>query len=288
MRFARTNQVLNKANAIKVFQGCTHYCLYCPSRSHCSSNKSFTKVRVKDNIIPVFEMELRHKRKKIMLSTNLDSDPYQPIEKEVRIFPEIINLIIKNQFGLSLTTKSSLINRDLDLLSNLNRETKVVVNLNLPTLDPIKLKLLEPLSMSVNERIELIDNLTRLKIPVNIQIRPILPFINDNVNEFTDLVKFLISKNINGIYLTSYGVRMRLNSRDFFFKNLENKDKNLSKQYKYYFKNGFIFESPNAKILNDKYLKLIENKDILTDPYEIKKFNRKYANRIKEKQLSFL
>ena len=83
MHVVEAKSLLTKWNAINIYRGCTHGCIYCDSRSACYHfDHAFEDVEVKQNAPVLLEQILKTKRKKIMISTGSMSDPYQPIEKK--------------------------------------------------------------------------------------------------------------------------------------------------------------------------------------------------------------
>lgn len=288
MRLIDSNSVLSKRNSLAYYRGCTNLCISCPSRSRCAGQKKFTDIGVKYQGIELLDMALRHKRKKLMIHTSTIADPYQSIEKEFELYRKTIELLIKKEFGFSITTKSNLILRDIDLLNRLNYETKCVLNLNIPTSNSDKLKLLEPLSMSLEERLNLIDLFVNINIPVIVHIKPIIPFINDDISEFKQLLNILRVKDIKGVYLTHFGTKMKVNSKLYFFEQLQKKNLHFYNKIRAKYNNQFTFESPYAEELNSLYLEFIKERDnLIHDPLEVRYFNNKYENRSQGKQLRF-
>ena len=88
---------------------------------------AFEDIAVKMNAPQLLEQELLHKRKRCMIGTGSMSDPYIPLEKELGLTRKCLELILQYGYGLAIQTKSDLILRDLDLLRQINRNTKCVV-----------------------------------------------------------------------------------------------------------------------------------------------------------------
>jgi DNA repair photolyase len=101
---------------MNIYKGCSHGCIYCDSRSECYHVENYDEVKVKENALALVERELKGKRKTGVIGTGAMSDPYNPLEKELKLTRGALALINRYRFGISIDTKSDLISRDLDLL----------------------------------------------------------------------------------------------------------------------------------------------------------------------------
>jgi DNA repair photolyase len=95
----------------------------------------FEDIEVKTDAPQVLEAQLRAKRKKCMVGTGAMTDPYIPLENELRFTRQCLEIIDKYGFGLAIQTKSDGILQDLDLLKSINARTKCVVQMTLTTHD---------------------------------------------------------------------------------------------------------------------------------------------------------
>ena len=92
----------------------------------------------------MLEQALRSKRKRCMIGTGAMSDPYIPLEEELKLTRRCLELIAEYGFGLAIQTKSDRILRDLDLLKEINRKAKCVVQMTLTTHDEALCRIVEP------------------------------------------------------------------------------------------------------------------------------------------------
>ncbi len=123
-------------NGMNIYRGCTHGCIYCDSRSRCYNfTHPFEDIEVKQNAPELLEKALRSKRKRCMIGTGAMSDPYMHCEENLRLTRKCLEIIAENGFGAAIQTKSDLILRDIDLLSDINRTAKYVVQMTLTTYD---------------------------------------------------------------------------------------------------------------------------------------------------------
>ena len=107
-------------------------------------NHDFEDIAVKENSIELLEKTLKNKRKKVMIGTGSMSDPYMPLEKDLKYTRKTLELIYKYGHGFTCITKSNLILRDLDLLKKINKKTKAVVQITLTCSDEELCKKIEP------------------------------------------------------------------------------------------------------------------------------------------------
>lgn len=137
--------ILSPQNGMNLYRGCLHGCIYCDARSTCyQMEHAFEDIAVKVNAPQLLEETLRRKRKRCMIGTGAMSDPYLPIEKDLKLTRKCLELIDEYEFGLAIQTKSDLILRDLDLLKSINKKTKCVVQITMTTYEEELCKILEP------------------------------------------------------------------------------------------------------------------------------------------------
>ncbi|MEM9022235.1 MAG: PA0069 family radical SAM protein [Bacteroidota bacterium] len=167
------------------YQGCEHGCIYCYARNThqywgLSAGLDFErKIIVKENAPELLEAELRKPRWKpmpIMLSGNTDC--YQPIERKKGITRKLLQVLLDYRHPVSIITKNHLVLRDLDLLTALNKYDLVHVNVSITTLNERLRRQLEPRASAGLKRLQLVRDLTRAGIPVNVMVAPIIPFLN--------------------------------------------------------------------------------------------------------------
>ena len=136
MHYVKAKGILSNNNGMNIYRGCEHGCIYCDSRSRCyNMNHAFEDIEVKINAPELLEQALKHKRKRCMIGTGSMSDPYMPLEKELKLTRKCLEIIDKYNFGFTLITKSDLVLRDLDLLKKINEKTKCVVQMTITTFD---------------------------------------------------------------------------------------------------------------------------------------------------------
>lgn len=171
--------------SLNAFQGCEHGCAYCFARpTHefwgFSAGIDFErKIMVKKNAPELLEKFFQKKNyvpKTIVMSGN--TDPYQPIEREVRITRALLQTFLDYRHPVSIITKNALILRDLDLLLKLREMNLISVSLSIPTINEDLRRVMEPRTSSVKNKLKALEILSQNDIPVNIMAAPIIPGLN--------------------------------------------------------------------------------------------------------------
>ncbi len=172
--------------SINPYQGCEHGCIYCFARpSHSYHNLSpgldfETIIFAKPNAPTLLRNELSHLGylcKEIVLGAN--TDPYQPIERELKISRKMLEVMLEFKHPVSVITKSHLILQDLDLLVELAKESLISVNVSVTTLDYELARRMEPRATQPKKRLEVIQRLSYEGIPVCVLASPMIPGLND-------------------------------------------------------------------------------------------------------------
>ena len=196
------NKIVNKVYSPTVpfmysmnpYQGCEHGCVYCYAReSHqywgYGAGLDFErKIIYKPEAPQLLEKQFNTKKwivSPIMLSGNTDC--YQPIEKKLQITRELLKVCLKYKHPVSIITKNSLIQRDIDLLIPLAKLNLVHVSLSITSFDNKLRSVLEPRTASVEKKLETLEMLAANNIPVNIMVAPIIPGLNSH--EIPTIVK---------------------------------------------------------------------------------------------------
>jgi DNA repair photolyase len=173
--------------SINPYRGCEHGCIYCYARpSHAyvglSAGLDFeTKLFFKADAARLLQAEISRPNyvcKPIMLGSN--TDPYQPVERRQGVTRSLLELMVQCRHPVAITTKGALIERDLDLLADLARDSLVRVMISLPTLDPALKRILEPRAASIAARLRIIERLAQAGVPVGVLVAPVIPVLTDH------------------------------------------------------------------------------------------------------------
>jgi DNA repair photolyase len=172
--------------SINAYRGCEHGCSYCFARpTHAylglSAGLDFERqIYVKVNAVELLRKELaekRYKPKPIAMGTN--TDPYQPAEREHKLTRGILEVMLETKHPVSIVTKSALVVRDLDILTELAKLNLVTVGLSVTSMDHILSRTMEPRASTPEKRLEAIRLLTAAGIPTGVMAAPMIPAIND-------------------------------------------------------------------------------------------------------------
>ena len=184
---ANTSPDLPFARSINPYKGCEHGCIYCYARpSHgflgYSSGLDFeTKIFIKEDAAALLRVELaRPGYLPKMISLGANTDPYQPLERGLRITRQVLEVLAEARHPLSITTKSATVVRDLDLLGKLARDGLVRVDVSVTTLEPTLARTLEPRASAPRRRPAAVAALAQAGIPVGVNVSPIIPGLNDH------------------------------------------------------------------------------------------------------------
>ena len=239
---------------MNIYKGCCHGCIYCDSRSECYGVENFDEVHAKENALTTIERELKSKRKKGVVGTGAMSDPYNPFERELRLTRGALELINKYGFGVAAATKSNLVVRDIDLLKEISKHSPVLIKLTVTAAEDELCRKIEPRSPLSSERFEAIRKLSEAGIFSGILLMPVLPFLEDSVENISEIVERAHDCGARFIY-PAFGVTLRQNQRDWFFDKVDALFPGVKEKYLESFGNSYECRCPNQKEL----WKLFEN-----------------------------
>jgi DNA repair photolyase len=176
--------------SINPYRGCEHGCIYCFARpTHAwlglSPGVDFeSRLFVKPNAAELLAKELSapgYVPKTIAMGTN--TDPYQPLEKKLRVTRSILEVLRAFKHPVAIVTKSPLILRDLDILSEMAAEGLAKAALSVTTLDRKLARMMEPRAGTPSRRLQAITGLAEAGIPAGVMFAPAIPALNDEEME---------------------------------------------------------------------------------------------------------
>lgn len=180
--------------SINPYQGCEHGCLYCYARnSHeyygFSAGLDFErKIMVKRNaakLLEEFFNKKNYRPQTILLSGNTDC--YQPQERTLKITRSLLEVFLKYRHPVSIISKNTLMERDLDLLSELASMNLVHVSLSITSQNEELRRTLEPRTVTAKGRFNLMEKLAKAKVPVRLMMAPIIPGLTQS--EIPEMIK---------------------------------------------------------------------------------------------------
>ena len=172
--------------SLNPYRGCEHGCIYCFARpSHAywdlSPGLDFeTRLIAKTNLAERLEEQLsRPGYLPAPIALGVNTDAYQPIEREQRLTRQALEILLRYRHPVHLITKSALILRDLDLLEQLAAQNLVSVAISLTTLDNELKRIMEPRAASPAARLRCLRELHAVGVPVSVLCAPMIPMVND-------------------------------------------------------------------------------------------------------------
>ncbi len=247
MHFVKAASILSPKNGMNIYRGCSHGCIYCDSRSDCYQMKhDFEDIEVKENAPELLEAALRSKRRRCMIGTGAMCDPYLHEERELKLTRRCLEIIQKYGFGVTLLTKSDLIMRDIDLIEEINRTAKAVVQMTLTTADDDLCGRVEPNVCPTSRRLEVLQEMNRRGIPTVVWFCPLLPFINDTEENVRAIVERSADVNVYGIMSFGMGMSLRSGDREYYYAQLDRLFPGLKERYIREFGERYEIPSPNG------------------------------------------
>jgi DNA repair photolyase len=176
--------------SINPYRGCEHGCIYCFARpTHAylgmSPGADFeSRLFAKPNAAELLARELSapgYIPKVIAMGTN--TDPYQPLEKKMRITRSILEVLRSFKHPFGIVTKSPLILRDIDIIAPMAEQGLAKVALSVTTLDRKLARVMEPRAGTPARRLQAIKALSEARIPTGVMFAPVIPALNDDEME---------------------------------------------------------------------------------------------------------
>jgi DNA repair photolyase len=173
--------------SINPYRGCEHGCIYCFARpSHAYLNLSpgldfETRLIARPGLGAVLARELSARSYRVAtVALGTNTDPYQPIEAEERVMRELLEVLWSFRHPVAITTKGTLIERDIDLLAPMAAEGLLRVGISVTTLDAGLSRRMEPRAPAPQRRLAVIRRLAEAGIPVRAMVAPVIPGLTDH------------------------------------------------------------------------------------------------------------
>ena len=260
---------------MNIYRGCCHGCIYCDSRSACYQNPEFDTVKAKQDALVFLQNELKRKTKTGVIATGSMSDPYNPFEQRLELTRGALKLIDRYGFGVAIATKSPLIARDIDVLASIRSHSPVLAKITVTTMDDTLCKRIEQGVEPSSQRVKAINALSEAGIYTGVLLMPVLPFINDTIENVLDIVRAAKQAGARFVY-AGMGVTLRAGQREYFYKKLDEEFPAVRRQYEQLYGDRYSCSSPKAKELYAALAQECEKSNIL---YKMKDITRDYKSR---------
>lgn len=205
---------------LNLYRGCAHGCAYCYALySHQyigGDDDFFNTVYVKTNIVEQLERELKSPRwNRDVINIGGVTDSYQPAEATYKLMPEVLKLLIKYRTPAIISTKSTLLLRDYDLINELSRITYVNIAATITTTDEVLQKKIEPMAAHSMSRFAMLREIRKTNASVGLHIMPIIPYLTDSKENLYSL--FSHAKECDVHYALPGALYLRGRTRGNFF-----------------------------------------------------------------------
>ena len=176
--------------SINPYRGCEHGCIYCfarPTHAYLGLSPGLdfeTKILFKPEAAALLTAELaspKYRCDVVAMGTN--TDPYQPVERDLKITRQILRVLSDFNNPVGIVTKNHLITRDIDILGDMAKRNLAEVFLSVTTLDRDLARTMEPRASAPHRRLDAIRELAAAGIPVGVMTAPMIPGLNDHEME---------------------------------------------------------------------------------------------------------
>jgi DNA repair photolyase len=266
---------------MNIYRGCSHGCIYCDSRSLCYKIEDFGKVRAKEDALSIIRGDLLKKRRRGVVSTGAMSDPYNPFEKELKLTRNSLELLNAYRFGVAIDTKGTLVERDADILRDIQEHSPVIVKITITTADDNLCKIIEPHAPLATERFNAIKSLSDKGIYAGVLMMPILPFIEDTEENIIAIIRGA-KKCGARVGHPALGMTLRAGNREYYYEKLDKHFPEIKEQYTKKYGERYYCTSPKLKKLMSFFTAECEKSGMR---YEMKDIISDYKRGYGEKQL---
>jgi DNA repair photolyase len=281
--------------SLNPYRGCQHGCSFCYARAthrflDLACDDTFQHhILYKENAVQALEEQLkqmagfRHSLHQMgLVAIGTATDPYQPIEGKLRLTRQCLELLARYQVPISITTRSPLILRDIDLLKKCNL---VSINISINTLNREVWRMLEPASPHPKQRMKTVGRLVKESLPAGIFLAPIIPFLTDRGHDLEQVISSARAEGARFV-MPSY---LRLNApevKTWFMGILKQRYPSLIKHYKQlYQNNGLLPHTYRQRI--DRHIETLLHQYQFSSGTNLEKEKRDERRGKNPEQLSF-
>ena len=176
--------------SINPYRGCEHGCIYCfarPTHAYLGLSPGLdfeTKILFKPEAAKLLAAELAApKYKCAVMAMGTNTDPYQPVERDLKVTRQILRVLSDFNHPVGIVTKNHLVTRDIDILADMARRNLAEVFLSVTTLDKDLARAMEPRASAPHRRLDAIRALAEAGIPAGVMTAPMIPGLNDHEME---------------------------------------------------------------------------------------------------------
>jgi DNA repair photolyase len=228
---------------MNLYRGCTHNCVYCDGRSegYYVEGEFGRDIQVKVNAIEVLRKELDPARKRrpfrpgfIMLGGGV-TDAYQPVEKKYLLSRKTLQLICEHGYPVHILTKSTLVERDLDIIKKINEKSGAIVSFSFSSVEDDISAIFEPGVPPPSQRLKTLALFKRNGIACGMFLMPVIPFVTDSPEMMDKSIRRAAETGLD--FIIFGGMTLKDGKQaDYFYKTLNDFDPSLSLEYQIIYK----------------------------------------------------
>ncbi len=270
---------------LNIYRGCEHGCKYCYamySHQYLDSEQYFDDIYVKTNIVEQLEKQLSSSSwKREVINIGGVTDSYQPIEKQYKLMPEILRLMIKYKTPCIISTKSDLVLRDYDLIAELANITYVNIAATVTCMDENIRKKIEPNGVPSLKRLEMLKEFSKSNASTGLHFMPIIPFLTDGFENIDSLYSNASDCHVD--YVLPGVLYLKGKTREVFFDFIKQEFSQLYERLRTLYKTGGAGKEYKDKL----YIMVnkLKDKHRLSSSYS--KPMKEKMNKFSSEQLSF-
>src|SRR4030043_1094809 len=223
---------------MNLYRGCTHSCVYCDGRSERYRVEGVfgEDVAVKTNAVEVLRRELkpigRHAKLKpgfIMLGGGV-GDSYQPAEEKYQLTRKTLQLLCEYRWPVHILTKSTLVERDLDIIKRINQQNRAIVSFSFSSANDEVSAIFEPHVPPPSERLKTLAAFEKEGVACGMFLLPVIPFITDTPEMIGETLKK--ARDVGVDFVVFGGMTLKAGrQKDYFYKILSEKHPELTAKY---------------------------------------------------------
>ena len=226
------------SNSMNLYRGCAHNCVYCDGRAEKYNVKSDfgNTVEVKINAIEILKKELENKRKQLFFKKGYImvgggvGDSYQPVEKKYEITRKTLQLLYNNGFPVHILTKSTLVERDIDILKEINGKNRSIVSFSFSSTNEQISSIFEPSVPSPQKRLDTLKLFKKEGISTGVFLMPAIPFITDSPKILDKTIKDASNAKVDFIIFSGMTLKSG-RQMDYFYNQLKKYYPDLITEY---------------------------------------------------------
>lgn len=221
-------------SSMNLYRGCEHACVYCDGRNE----KYYVKgdfgedIKVKVNAAEILKKELsKIKKPEILMLGGGVGDLYQPAEEQFCLTRKTLEIVKNLNLSCQILTKSALIERDFDLICEINKNNQVIVCFSISLLKDKIWQMFEPKASSPKERLKLLKLFSKAGVPTGVWFMPIIPFICDDDKSIEEVIKACCDSGVK--FVLPAGMTLKKGKqKEYFVEFIEKKFPELVPDYK--------------------------------------------------------